>query len=811
VNDTLENVIDFSKELPLGTDGCVSEHETWARAAFDRANLCLKGIRDEAKRLQTAIDKKDFSAMSVEYSNIIAFTGDRGTGKTTAMRAYYNKLLEIKKDSGGDEKSYTALPMVDPSRMNDGETLLGIVIAGLYDKIKELAEKDNDFEKNKNDFRKAANDCAGIMKKIRVKAVSVTESLKDSDPHDYVEDFSKTIQLRRTIYELVKSYLKLRKVEQLIIPIDDLDTNISSGFEITRDIHHYLSLPNIIIIMSVKLEQLSDLVEQHYIKNYKDLIAQHKRIDTQPAEMAIKYLQKALPVTHRIPMAQLHLHTLRNVKVILPPKPRIPDGPQPLVDAFIRLVYNKTGILLVKDASKSHALIPLNLRALHHAFKLLLQLKDVDMDNLKDVKEVEKLRRNLHQVEQWLIESISSNAVPHELAEVFRQAAVHPSTGFCAFLAHQFKHYNQKLKSEKKLPVFGAEDSIHNIFNADKPDQTICLGDILFLLDHIMERDSTEGYRHFAAAIKMLISLRITSYLWAAPPENADKAKDNPEKIKHEPDYKSVSRLLGKMVVHPEVRLTATGREWLARGNLSSLRIGKTKTDKTGVHLNNEPPEGSEKLRTPVNIDTVQWLSMFLVTPYRVEYNDYHKPYMRAVWSEKLPFYVSPNKVLSISVHWMRFITAALEPEKEVERLIWMLPYKGEYIDKLKDRELPLPLHSIDVIHALTTEMNKNRYGKTSATLSEAEKKRQDEARKDKGKREVAGIYKAEFNTFKDHLFKSFESVLDNTILKEDEEKFNETRTHLVKCLNDYPLFKVGCEKYLDELEKFDVFRVSPI
>lgn len=531
-------------------------------------------------------------------------------------------------------------------------------------------------------------------------------------------------------------------------------------------------------------------------------------------------------------MEQLHLHTLRNVKVILPPEPiqvqnqNVDTEPCSLVDSFIELIYKKTGVILVKDSSKAHALIPLNLRALHHTFILLRQLQDVNMSNLyweesktDEEKEGirknrEKLRRNLHQMEHWLVESISSNSVPHELADVFRQAAIHPSAGFCSFLAHQLKHYNKKLTSEKKLPVLGDEAPIQNILNADKPDQTICLGDILFLLDQIMERDSTEGYRHFAAAVKMLISLRVSAYL---------RTDQSQETSGYNPDYQSVSSLLGSMVVHPNVRLTISGREWLAGCDLSMLRI-----DNNGKSLyinNREPGEENDPSQTPVQINAVAWLSMFLVTPYRVVNMDYHKPYMKAAWSKRLPFYVDLQKAVNISVHWMRFATATLDPKKEIERLIWMLPYTekedafysavDKYIkalEKLRDKMLPLPLHSIDVIHALTTEMNQTRHTPSAETKFLGNKIIRAESR-DKTKKDhaITEIYSAEFAAFKEHLTNSYENVLKNTALydsarKEPCEKFKE----LINNLKSYSLLD-DAKSYLDDLEQFEVFRLAPI
>jgi hypothetical protein len=811
----------------------------WSGESIENAKICLVKIRENAKNLIQHSEMHGIEQIEkTDFYNIVAFTGDRGSGKTTAMQLFLGCLAGYHKVNVGNEsntrmksnykelsksfdeliKTSTMMPVIDPSKMSEGEGegILAYLVSGIYDKIKDIAEKcPEKFSKKKEDYRTLASDCRTLFDKIRSKTVTLKESVsKFSSAEDYLEDYSYFLHLRTKIYELVASYLKLYDdAAFLVIPIDDLDTNIRGGFDITRELQHYLSLPNIVIIMAVKVEQLSDLIEQRYIDEHKSLLSQNIKLDSDPEEMAVKFLQKLIPSSHRIQMAQLRLHTLKDVEVI-PGKPTASESfqenkmdPRPLVDEFIGLIYKKTGIILTTDSNNAHPLIPLNLRALSHTMEFLNRLEPVNDDPYKEKttretgkglnpNERKRLRNNLERVEHWLLDSISSNAVPKELADVFHQAALHPVLGFCAFLAHQIAHYNKKLENEGKLPILRDIPAVNNIMNADAPDKTICLGDVLFLLDSIMEKDSNEGYYHFAAATRMLFSLRVTAYLYAY---EGDK-----------PDYQSVSTLLGSMVVHPEIWLSSSGTEWQPRCDLGVLRVAGT--DGKEYFLNGNDSKPNNKKPKAASTESVIWLRMFLVAPYRMTFRDYHKIHKGSKWSERVHFHTEDDVATYVGIHWMRFATSALLPNEGKPRVMWKLVGKVEpkFIGKLlkyrNTKGLPLPLNSIDVIHALTMEMNRNRLNEYH--VWEKSNGGYIKKTKDYVPENVRNVQKdvpedEEYIRFKRNLFYSYSKILERSknILPPADSK------QLMRKLAEYPLFEGWNDiKYLDEIKVQGIF-----
>ena len=776
--------------------------------------------------------------------------------------------------------------------MIDGESLLGYVIGNLYDQIRDLVYDNNIHlgAEIKSKYSEIAGKCVEILEKIRTKAFSIKESVdKFKDTGDYMESFSSSVKLRKEIYDLVKTYLETQKKNFLAISIDDLDTNIQNGFAIVREIHHYLMLPNIIVILSAKMEQLSNLVEQQYFSDYKLILEKDIWLDNSPAEMAIKYLQKVFPVTHRIQMRPLPLYNLSDITVDINENEKsneepseTPDKKPNLTEEFLKLIYRKTGIILIKDDNGAHPLIPLNLRALSQTMHLLNGLEDKNKrdeckkcledngshdkcshedgcincshkDNCKKNKfpnENEicptRLRKNLKNVEHWLIDSISSNAVPRRLADVFCRAAEHPPAGFCAFLVHQLKKYNNRLINKNELAIFDEKNTaIRYILEADSPEKTVCIGDILYLFDKIMERDSNEGYRHFIAAVKMLFSLRVTEFL------ETQSSGD--------PDYKSIANLLGNLIVHPKTILTRAENdrksiEWNTRCNLSTTYYKKEEIKDKKIHLNNTSIEDKDdknddkdnknedkddknenkdnKKGGVCSYDSLIWLSFFVVTPNRITDNDYHRLFGSKIWNEKIPYRLDRDVTLNFSSHWMRFATSILNLEENYKRIFWCVdPDLEKLIDpetkELKDdykkyREtLPLPIGSIDVIHALTTKMSQERQRRTNfSSIIDAKNnndtkklKKEIDIFNDNFKKEI-GIYKEFIENLGidkksiKNLEIDKESIKNSGIDKEFIEKFK-INIEIIEKLGIYKIFieKLGIDdKFIENLGIDDEF-----
>lgn len=105
----------------------------------------------------------------------------------------------------------------------------------------------------------------------------------------------------------------------LVISIDDIDMNLRVGEKMLEDIRKYLMIPNVIILIAVKMEQLKQIVQQRYLVYLKDNELLEKEIDNIKEEksnlledfkeniinITDKYLEKVIPYNRRIRIPNL--------------------------------------------------------------------------------------------------------------------------------------------------------------------------------------------------------------------------------------------------------------------------------------------------------------------------------------------------------------------------------------------------------------------------------------------------------------------------------------------------------------------------
>ena len=692
---------------------------------FLKAFLCLHEIV-QAPANQNKSNEKDISFFYdvMEINNIIAFTGDRGTGKTTAMLNFVNVLQLRNKENlseviknilpneaveKNDELSedipkakdsipqyrYCSLPVIDPSKLSQGESLIGVIIARIYDQIRKMLDnKDIEYVEN---FRNSIRKCEEAYQAICNMHQSNKEDFKTNlDDLEHLSMLATTTRMRKSLNELVMEYLELCKEHDdkasinhrsyfLVIPIDDLDTNIRIGYTLAEEIRSFLLIPKVIIAMSLKLEQLADLVEQQFIADFDKLLNKDHVLDAEPAEMAVKYIEKLVPVPRRISMPVFHIQNINTLNVTTQKQKTkdYPDGVD-FVDYLFRLIKNTTGILLTRDNHDGHPLIPFNLRAIRQLLDFLEGLESVTFNPKPGDSQKKTLSLNLDKLEEWLLDSVCSNSVPRGMANIIRQVAAHPNQELNAFLLRLLDQYGiqEKLRAmdrEGKISycgLFGTSQEVRSILRPETRPENISLGDVLFLLQRMQEVNSSDGIRHFAAAVKMLYSIRITRLLYT----------------EKEPLYKEVQSLIGGLIYNPALHLTMDGMEWIRNAETSGAKY-YPEEDNTVYLLDGTKPKIGEEERedtasttdaagtkdTPMSLDQTMWLSFFVVAYRGRPTNELHNFMEGAYQSSRYPRAKRRDDEVGawLSINWMGFATASLTPIETVNRLFWLANAKS--------------------------------------------------------------------------------------------------------------------------------------
>lgn len=174
--------------------------------------------------------------------------------------------------------------------------------------------------------------------------------------------------------------------------MDDLDLCNSNAYKMTEQIRKYLILPKVVIIMAVKVEQLELCVEEKTFSDFKEIVSASKldnkerqsRIDTEIQNMSERYVAKLIPKARRIylPKAQ----SLENVQVIYrTAENKIiwkSNEEESLVNAVLRLIRERTGMIFLSEESGISYLLPNNLRDMVNWIVFV-----ADMPKIDDIKE----------------------------------------------------------------------------------------------------------------------------------------------------------------------------------------------------------------------------------------------------------------------------------------------------------------------------------------------------------------------------------------------------------------------------------------
>lgn len=730
---------------------------------YERALFSVEDMIDHIEEYKKDVDE--------EVNNIIAFTGERGTGKTTAMMSFVNYLqkdikgdTDWKPDSIAKKYCFQCVPLIDPSKLTADENIITLVVAYIYENIKQMARGEkvydqrsarNRIEKLKNGVRK----CQEIYNVVRVKYTSFSKNIEQNP--DTVETFSeiaKATRLRKLIQELVDEYLDIlndgngNDSSVLIIPIDDLDTNIKNAYTMVEDIRSYFMVSKVIIMMAVKLEQLSDVIQLKFCEDFKYLPNGGQRMDSSPESMATKYIEKLISYDRRIAMPSLSLQSLEDCSIIIKVTHNkqymygtrvkekqsykldsaLIEEEKLLVDYVLSLLYKKTGIILVKNEQNTHEFIPCNLRTLHQLLQTLEIQKNISLQDItkyrneRDEKELIRqqqiLLSNLETMYSFILDNSTSGNMPEKLVEILREIGHQSVETMNAFLV---RNICRALDSTAIGEYIRDNPIIKNFVALGVHPHLVTIGDVLYLLNEVEQAASEYGIRQFIMSVKILYSIIMIRLLFTQGMT---------------PQYSVAFQLLGSTICNPAIQLLpgnmgTTSYEWmpLIKGDRLTIKVGENMYTLDGKLVDIYDQEYSI-----LSIKTAIKMSFFVlgfhrmkragelrqIDPHLYDLGDYPLVKYRRSAAEDI------NSAL-IAFHWISFISLALNPENTVKAMFHCLPEKEFFGSKVYNKLMKdilgwrsknvcvIPIYSMDILNQLISDMHERRYEYDNGTAED--------------------------------------------------------------------------------------------
>lgn len=448
------------------------EFKISVKDTIEKTDLFYDQYISAAKMLNDIVSYSDKNKPEWEYAefenNIIAFCGERGEGKSSAMISFTKAVYEhenypdvsIFEGLDNVKNAYFAEPVViDPSMLDDVHNVLDIILATLYKKFQDQYKGNNQLidgykrEELLDRFQKVYQ-CVSLIN-------NQTKMLDDE--YDYEGNIGKLSKLgqstglKKELQKLIQTYIEImpddkkkgRNSGWLLVTIDDLDLCNNYAYKIAEQIRKYLVIPNVVVVMALKVEQLQLCVRENNHRDYERMLRVEQEIPEICAEitnMSERYVAKLIPRIRRIYLPNVHM--MQNVKLVyqegdekdklsidqVDDKETINTESVFSVDkSLLDLIYQKTGMKFLPDKSGKNYFLPDNLRDTVNIVALLMDMKEPKGENQeeKDLVYYENVLRFYNYFErQWLFDSVSLDEYKGIQSLIHAEVQIHQKSAF---------------------------------------------------------------------------------------------------------------------------------------------------------------------------------------------------------------------------------------------------------------------------------------------------------------------------------------------------------------------------------------------
>lgn len=336
------------------------------------------------------------------HNNIFVFTGDRGSGKTSCMSTvkellcsyemrnenFYAEFDDINSELRNTlhTTTFRFFDTIDPTYFDCHHNILDLFIGSLFKNFQIHEKKDRDgFCKNRKNKDKLLILFEETKRNLSI--LNKTLELSEYDDLEQLSDLAASISFKQSLKKLVMCYIEYiySSSTQLVLCIDDIDLNISEGYEMIEQVRKYMNIKGLVILMAMKIDQLENVIRIKYAKDFEPLRKQESRDTAQQRfdeiinEMVERYITKLFPINQRIQLptvASIMNQSIGIFQYDKEGKPQRIDTLKTLKDGILRLIYKKIRMLAYNSRSHTNYIIPHNLRELLNLIHVLYNMKD---------------------------------------------------------------------------------------------------------------------------------------------------------------------------------------------------------------------------------------------------------------------------------------------------------------------------------------------------------------------------------------------------------------------------------------------------
>lgn len=463
-----------------------------------------KKIFEEINRfLGLQSDKREDQDENI--NNIMAFIGERGSGKTSCMMSIAKSLAEQDRNVFNYEqikkRHFHLIGLIDPSFFDENNNILNIIIAKLFRKFKEKEERLCD--RNCNDFEQKRK-LIESFQKVQVSLNCIIGGEKNSeDDLEQLITFSASIDLRADIKELINAYLNYmhNSNDIMVIMVDDIDLNTQHANAMVEQMRKYFIHSNVIILLAVKLDQLANVMKRQYAKEFEVLLNRDRMAFDSIEEMVDRYLGKLIPHAQRFFLPDLE--TFLESRLIINDRNRDkPEEFSTIREAVPTLIFRKTRYLFYNSLGTTSYIVPRNLRELRHIINLLWNMDTYGKANGSDYNKT-LFRKYFY--ETWTSNNLDTKGrkLIKTLLDITDAVLINKSV-----VSLLKEHFNTIFDPNSK----DIQEELLRIIQYKNVTYNISIGDvmaIIYFLENVIEK--TEDQK-LLFMIKSIYSIRLYEY-----------------------------------------------------------------------------------------------------------------------------------------------------------------------------------------------------------------------------------------------------------------------------------------------------------
>lgn len=479
-----------------------------------------------------SVDPKEANDAQDYVNNIIAFVGERGAGKTSCMCSVISILQELQNKKAYNtsfdnlktlpQKRIHALKLIDPSFFDAVHNILEIIIGEMYNRTSRdlstsiTVDKENEARKLLKSFQAIKRDMLYVDKNTRFERDEELEELSL---------LAAGVDLRTGIQKLIADYLSYFNSDVLLISIDDIDLNVKLAYEMVEQIRKYLILPNVMILMAVKIDQLSMVIQENLSKQFDQALKHDTRILTgnDISEMAERYINKLIPIESRIYIPSPDVFFGNSL--VIKDRENVVFEADTVRDAIPSLIFTKCRYLFYNTRGTTSPIVPRNLRDLRLLLQMLIKMKD--FSEVKPINMTEALG-NKQQFKRyffstWLdslevdVRSVAIKLINETEPTLFNKKVIDLIRNMYAdatskeLKSHKM-YFDIDSAMAKDANEIKVEDNFRNILEPKNLAYNISIGDVFYVLDRLLRMETSASVHRLIFFIKALYSIKL--YEW---------------------------------------------------------------------------------------------------------------------------------------------------------------------------------------------------------------------------------------------------------------------------------------------------------